>query len=125
VITASPTVYQVEVRHNKSYTVRLNSAVPIWESREPEIGSIDITCTCVYSNNYLILCKHAIAVLREARADPNNYYDIVTWYSIDTYRNTYSHPMEPIQLKDFKHIQLYISDDEYGSDNPFKERDTA
>jgi hypothetical protein len=104
VITASPTVYQVEVGHNKSHTVRLNSAVPIWESREPELGSIDITCTCVYPDNHSILCKHAIAVLREAGADPSNYYDMVTWYSIDTYRNTYSHLMEPIRLEDFKDI---------------------
>jgi hypothetical protein len=50
---------------------------------------------------------------------------MVTWYSIDTYHNTYSHPIEPIRLEDFKDIQLYISDDKYESDNPFKERDTA
>jgi hypothetical protein len=30
--------------------------------------------------------------------------------------------MEPIRLEDFKDIQLYISDDEYGSDDPFKEK---
>ena len=30
--------------------------------------------------------------------------------------------MEPIRLEDFKDIQLYITDNEYGSDDPFKEK---
>ena len=34
----------------------------------------------------------------------------------------YSHSMEPIRLEDFKDIQLYITDNEYRSDNLFKEK---
>ena len=30
--------------------------------------------------------------------------------------------MEPIRLEDFKDIQLYITDNEYRSDDPFKEK---
>ena len=70
----------------------------------------------------MILCKYTIAVLREVGADPSNYYNIVTYYSIDTYHNTYSHLIEPIRLEDFKDIQLYITDNEYRSDDPFTER---
>ena len=44
---------------------------------------------------------------------------MVTWYSVTTYRNTYSYPMEPIRLEDFKDIQLYVTDNEYESDDPF------
>ena len=38
------------------------------------------------------------------------------------YRNTYSHSIEPIRLEDFKDIQLYITDNEYRSDDLFKEK---
>ena len=62
-ITASPIVYQVDVSNNKSHIVRLNSATSIWESHNPEPGSIDISCTCIFPDDYSILCKHAIAVL--------------------------------------------------------------
>ena len=119
VITASPTVYQVEVGNNKSHTVKLTSAIPIWEAHNLEPGSIDISCTCCYPDDYAILCKHTIAVLREARADLSSYYEMVTWYSVTTYRNTYSYPIEPIRLEDFKDIQLYVTDNEYESDDPF------
>ena len=47
---------------------------------------------------------------------------MTTWYSANTYHNTYSYLMEPIRLEDFKDIQLYITDDEYGSDDPFTEK---
>ena len=30
--------------------------------------------------------------------------------------------MEPIRVEDFKDIQLYITDNEYRSDDPFKEK---
>jgi hypothetical protein len=30
--------------------------------------------------------------------------------------------MEPIRLEDFENIQLYITDDEYESDDPFAEQ---
>ena len=83
--------------------------------------AIYIICTCGYSEDHSIPCKHAIAVLREGGVDFSNYYEMVTWYSISTYRNTYSYPMEPIRLEDFKDIQLYITDNEYGSDDPFTE----
>ena len=44
---------------------------------------------------------------------------MVTWYSVTTYRNTYSYPIEPIRLEDFKDIQLYVTDNKYESDDPF------
>ena len=47
---------------------------------------------------------------------------MTTWYSINTYRNTYSYPIEPIRLKDFKDIQLYITDNKYESDDLFAEQ---
>ena len=37
-------------------------------------------------------------------------------------RYTYSHLIEPIRLKDFKDIQLYITDNKYRSDDLFKEK---
>ena len=58
-------------------------------------------------------------MLQEAGADLSSYYEMVTWYSVTTYRNTYSYPMEPIRLEDFKDIQLYVTDNEYESDDPF------
>ena len=120
VITASPTVYQVKISgNNKSHTVKLTSAIPIWEAHNIKPGSIDISCTCCYPDDYAILCKHAITVLREARVDLSSYYEMVTWYSVTTYRNTYSYPMEPIRLEDFKDIQLYVTNNEYKNDNPF------
>jgi hypothetical protein len=44
---------------------------------------------------------------------------MATWYSVNTYRNTYSYPIDPIRLEDSKEIQLYITDDGYKSDEPF------
>ena len=102
--------------------MRLSNPIYIWLDDIPPEGSFDISCTCCYTNDHSILCKHTITVLREAGADPSSYYYMTTWYSINTYRNTYSHPMEPIRLEDFKDVQLYITDNEYGSDDPFKER---
>ena len=121
-ITANPTVYQVEIGSNKSYTIRLTSPRPIWDLYEPEVGSIDISCSYAYPDDHSILCKHAVTILREVRADPSSYYYITTWYSVHIYRNTYSHPIEPIRVEDFKDIQLYITDNKYGSDDPFKEK---
>ena len=91
----------------------------IWESHDPEPGSIKISCICIFPDDYSILYKHAIAMLQETRKELSSYYEITTWYSINTYRNTYSYQMEPIRLEDFKDIQLYITDNEYESDNPF------
>lgn len=121
VITASPTTYLVEVSNNKSHTVRIISALPIWESRVPSSGTIDIICTCVYPDDHYIPCKHAIAALREAGEDLTSYYAMATWYSISTYRKTYSFPMDPIRLEDFKDIQVYTTNNDYGSDDPFTE----
>jgi hypothetical protein len=122
VIVASLTVYQVNIGNNRSHTVRLNSARSIWQSREPELGLFEVSCTCNYLEDHFLLCKHAIAVLREAGEDFTSYYQMATWYSVSTYRNTYSFPMEPIRLEDFKDIQLYITDDEYGNNDPFAEQ---
>ena len=47
---------------------------------------------------------------------------MVTWYSVTTYRNTYSYLIEPIRLEDFKDIRLYVTDNEYDSDDPFAEQ---
>ena len=47
---------------------------------------------------------------------------MVTWYSVTTYQNTYSYPIEPIRLEDFKDIRLYIIDLKYDSDDPFAEQ---
>ena len=47
---------------------------------------------------------------------------MTTQYSVNTYRNTYSHSIEPIRLEDFKDVQLYITDNEYRSTNLFKEK---
>ena len=44
---------------------------------------------------------------------------MTTWYSINTYQNTYSYLIKPIRVKDFKDIQLYITGNEYESDDPF------
>ena len=121
-ITASPTVYQVEVGLSKSHIVRLTSPRPIWDLHKPEVGSFDISCTYAYPDDHSILCKHTVAVLREVKADLSSYYYITTWYSINMYRNTYSYSIEPIRLEDFKDIQLYITDNEYRSDDPFKEK---
>ena len=38
---------------------------------------------------------------------------------VNTYRNTFSFPIKVIRLKDFKDIRLYITDNEYESDDPF------
>jgi hypothetical protein len=113
VIVASPTVYQVNISNNRSHTVHLNSARSIWQSRKSQLGSFEVSYTCNYPEDHFLLCKHAIAVLREAGE---------TWYSVSTYQNTYSFPIEPIRLKDFKDIQLYITDDEYRNNNPFAEQ---
>ena len=76
-------------------------------------------CTCGYPEDHYILCKHALVTLRETEEDLSCYYLITTYYSVTTYRNTYSYPIEPIRLKDFKDIQLYITNNEYKNDNPF------
>ena len=73
-IIASPIVYQVHISYNKSYIVRLSNAMPIWESYNISPGSIDITCTCMYLEDHLILCKYVVATLREAREDPSSFY---------------------------------------------------
>ena len=90
-IIASLIVYQVEVSNNKSYTVKLRSVISLWESRDLDLDTIDIICTCYYVSDYAILCKYTIVVLREIGEDLNSYYDITTWYSTTIYRNTYSH----------------------------------
>ena len=77
-ITASPTVYQVHIGYNKSYIVRLSNAIPIWESQDISLGSIDITCTCIYLDDYSILYAHTVTALQEAREDPSSFYKMVT-----------------------------------------------
>ena len=62
-ITASPTVYQVEVGLNKSHIVRLTSPIPIQDLYEPEVSSFDVSCTYAYPDDHSILCKYAVAVL--------------------------------------------------------------
>ena len=118
-ITASPTVYQVNIGNNRSHTVHLNSARPIWASCEPELGLFEVTCTCGYPEDHFLLCKHTIVVLRETSEDLTSYYQMIVWYSVNTYQNTYSFPIELIRLKDFKDIRLYITDNKYESDGPF------
>ena len=77
-IIASPIVYQVYISYNKSHIVRLSNAMPIWESHNISLGSIDITCTYIYLEDHLILYKYTVAILREAREDPSCFYEIVT-----------------------------------------------
>ena len=122
VITSSPITYLIRAKNNKSHTVRLQGAIPIWKSHIPESGTINITCTCLYPDNYSIPCKHAIAALCKAGGDLESYYLMSIWYSISTYQKTYSFPIDPIQLEDFKDIELYISDNKYGSNDPFKQQ---
>ena len=118
-ITASPTVYQVNISNNRSHTVHLNSTRPIQASCEPELGLFEVTCTCGYSEDHFLLYKHAIAVLQETNKDLTSYYQIVVQYLVNTYRNTFSFPIKVIRLKDFKDIWLYITDNEYESDDLF------
>ena len=94
----------------ESHIVKLRNTISLWESRDTDPGTIDIICTYCYVSDYAFLCKHAIVILREIREDLNSYYDMTTWYLTITYRNTYSHLIEPIRLEDFKDIRLYYTD---------------
>jgi hypothetical protein len=73
VITASPSIYQVEVGNNRSHTIRISSAVSIWESRVPEPGTYTLTCTCLVPDDHEMVCKHAVAALRAAGQDITSY----------------------------------------------------
>ena len=106
VTTASPMTYQIDIGNNRSHIVKFESPPTFWEDSPPESGKISIICTCNYPQDYNIPCKHTIIALREVREDFTCYYQMVTWYSVATYRNTYSFPIEPIRLEDFKDIQL-------------------
>ena len=56
------------------------------------------SCSCGEFQEYLIPCRHAVAVCLWQTEDPYKYVD--EWYSIEYYRRTYAQHMHPIREED-------------------------
>ena len=56
------------------------------------------TCSCMAFQDWLIPCRHAVAICKELGEEPDDYVSNI--HTADAYRKTYSASLDPIRLED-------------------------